>query len=85
MEKKNWRCGWKISNVNSLITATVYNLKIGEVENKILTLVVWSRKWIIALKNQTLKQNILLNLIMINLQVKQILELKTKEKGLVDK
>ena len=46
---------------------------------------VWSRKWIIALKNQTLKQNILLNLIMINLQVKQILELKTKEKGLVDK
>ena len=67
------------------MTATVYNLKIGEVQNNILTLVAWSRKWIIALKYQTLKQNLLLNLIMINLQVEQILELKTKEKGLVDK
>ena len=35
------------------MTATVYNLKIGEVENNILTLVAWSRKWIIALKYQT--------------------------------
>ena len=63
----------EIPAISGLVTAIILNTKIGEVENKIPSVIDLVRKQVITLKYQILRQNILLLLVIINLQVKYLM------------
>ena len=55
-----------------LVTPTAFNIKTSKIEKKVT--VFQSRKQIIKLKYQTLRKNILLFMIVINLRVKYLMQ-----------
>ena len=60
--------------VSGLVTTTILNIKISEIENKIPNISDLLKKKISMLKYQTLKENISLLQIIINLRVKYLMQ-----------
>ena len=71
-------------NNDGLVTSTIFNTKIGEVENKIPGFSGLFKKTDYNAKISDIEKKYLLLLIIINLQ-KKPLDAKIKEKGLFDK